>query len=374
MKLEGVYSVLPTAFTAAGDVDEESLKRVVDLFIDAGVNGVTALGVTGEVARLDDRERQRVLEVVTSHVNGRIGVVAGTTAEGTATCIEYSQQARAAGATAVMVSPPRMPKLNSETVVRHYHALAEAVDIEIVVQDYPPISGYAMEPWLLARIAKELPRARTIKLEDPPTPFKTSRILAEIGKVAGDDSIDVRIFGGLGGVFLLEELLAGATGAMTGFAFPEILVKIVSLYRAGRVDEAAEVFYRAVPLMRFEFQEGIGMAIRKEVLHRRGAARQPGDAGAGGRARQDDAGSAGPRARLGRGQRQRGRSPLTPAGPRREQPRAAVRSLVTIADSGWHGFRIEGKGRDGCGREPRPRFRCRTGARCGGRIRVDRVA
>ncbi len=276
MKLEGVYSVLPTAFTAAGDVDEESLKRVVDLFINAGVNGVTALGVTGEVARLDDRERQRVLEVVTSHVNGRIGVVAGTTAEGTATCIKYSQQAKAAGATAVMVSPPRMPKLNSETVVRHYHALAEAVDIEIVVQDYPPISGYAMEPWLLARIAKELPPARTIKLEDPPTPFKTSRILAEIGKVAaGGESIDVRIFGGLGGVFLLEELLAGATGAMTGFAFPEILVKIVTLYRAGRVDEAAEVFYRAVPLMRFEFQEGIGMAIRKEVLHRRGALASP---------------------------------------------------------------------------------------------------
>ena len=81
----------------------------------------------------------------------------------------------------------------------------------------------------------------------------------------------MRIFGGLGGVFLLEELLAGATGAMTGFAFPEILVRIVSLFRAGRVDEAADMFYRAVPLMRFEFQEGIGMAIRKEVLHRRGA-------------------------------------------------------------------------------------------------------
>jgi 4-hydroxy-tetrahydrodipicolinate synthase len=122
-----------------------------------------------------------------------------------------------------------------------------------------------MEPSLLAEIAREIPRARTIKLEDPPTPFKTSRILAACGE------IPVRIFGGLGGVFLLEELLAGATGAMTGFAFPEILVKVVALFRAGRVDEAAADFYRAVPLMRFEFQEGIGMAIRKEVLHRRGA-------------------------------------------------------------------------------------------------------
>ena len=269
MKLEGVYSVLPTPFTAAGDVDEASLRKTIDLFIGAGVNGVTALGVTGEVARLDDSERRRVLEVVTSHVNGRIGVVAGTTAEGTRTCVGYSRHAKEAGATAVMVSPPRMPKLNSEAVVRHYHALSEAVDIEIVVQDYPPISGYAMEPALLARIARELPRARTIKLEDPPTPFKTARILEQA------QGIEVRIFGGLGGVFLLEELMAGATGAMTGFAFPEILVQIVSLYRAGRIDDAADAFYRAVPLMRFEFQEGIGMAIRKEVLHRRGALASP---------------------------------------------------------------------------------------------------
>lgn len=265
MQLEGVYSVLPTPFQASGDLDEPSLRRVVDLFVAAGVNGLTALGVTGEVARLDDGERRRVLEIVVDQAAGRVGIVAGTTAEGTRTCIAHSRHALACGATAVMVSPPRLPKLNSETVVRHYAALADAVDIEIVVQDYPPISGFTMEPALLARIAREIPRARTIKLEDPPTPFKTARIL----EAAGD--IPVRIFGGLGGVFLLEELMAGATGAMTGFAFPELLVRIVALFRAGRLDEAADFFYRAVPLMRFEFQEGIGMAVRKEVLHRRGA-------------------------------------------------------------------------------------------------------
>jgi len=269
LQLEGVYSVLPTPFQSNGDLDEPSLRRVIDLFIGAGVNGVTALGVTGEVARLEDSERRRVLEVVVDHVKGRVGVVAGTTAEGTRTCIAYSRHARETGATAVMVSPPRMPKLNSEAVVRHYKSLAEAVDIEIVVQDYPPISGFTMEPSLLARIAREVPRARTIKLEDPPTPFKTSRII----EAAADTP--VRIFGGLGGVFLLEELLAGASGAMTGFAFPEILVQIVSLFRQGRVEEAADTFYRTVPLMRFEFQEGIGMAIRKEVLHRRGALASP---------------------------------------------------------------------------------------------------
>lgn len=265
MKLEGVYSVLPTPFTAAGDLDLDSLRRVVDLFIGAGVSGLTALGVTSEVARMNDAERVQVLETVVRQVNGRVRVVAGATADGLRTCVEYTKFAKDTGADAVMISPPRMPKLNSDAVVRHFAGVAAAVEIPIVVQDYPPVSGYAMEPWLLVRIAKEIPAARTIKLEDPPTPFKTSRIRE------ASPGMDIGIFGGLGGVFLLEELMAGATGAMTGFAFPEILVKIVKLFHAGDVEGAAKAFYPFVPLMRFEFQEGIGMAIRKEVLKRRGA-------------------------------------------------------------------------------------------------------
>ncbi len=264
MKLEGVYSVLPTPFHDDGSLDHDSMRRVIDLFIDGGVSGLTALGVTGEVARLSDSERDAVLKNVIEHARGRVHVVAGTTAEGLHTCIEYTRRAKDAGASAVMISPPRMAKLNSEAVVRHFAAVAGAVDIEIVVQDFPPVSGFTMEPSLLARISREVPRARTIKLEDPPTPFKTSRILE------ATEDMEIRIFGGLGGVFLLEELAAGATGAMTGFAFPEILVEIVKSYRAGNVDHAADVFYRNVPLMRFEFQEGIGQAIRKEVLRRRG--------------------------------------------------------------------------------------------------------
>jgi 4-hydroxy-tetrahydrodipicolinate synthase len=265
MSFAGVFSVLPTPFTTVGDFDPDSLKRVIDLFIADGVNGFTALGVTSEVARLTDSERDRVLDTVLTHVNGRVPVVAGTTADGLRTCIEFTRRACGAGAAAVMISPPRMPKINSDAVAKHFADVSAAVDVPIIVQDYPPISGYAMEPALLARIARDVPAAQTVKLEDPPTPFKTSRILAQ---TAG---MDVAIFGGLGGVFLLEELMAGAAGAMTGFAFPAILVAIVNSYRAGRVEEAADVFYRKVPLMRFEFQEGIGMAIRKEVLRRRGA-------------------------------------------------------------------------------------------------------
>ena len=264
MVFDGVFSVLPTPFQSNGDVDVESLRRVVDLIVGAGVNGVTALGVTGEVARLNERERHLVVDTVVRQVNGRAKVIVGASADGVRTCIEYTREAKTLGASAVMVSPPRMLKLNTESVVNHYKSLADAVDLPIVVQDYPPISGFAMEAGLLARIAREVPSARTIKLEDPPTPFKTARILAAAGETK------VAILGGLGGVFLLEELMAGAAGVMTGFAYPEVLVKVVSLYRAGQIDEAADVFYRFVPLMRFEFQEGIGMAVRKEVYRRRG--------------------------------------------------------------------------------------------------------
>ena len=265
MNFQGVFSVLPTAFITNGEIDFVSLRKVVDLYIRAGVNGLTALGVTSEVARLTEKERFEVLDAVMDRVKGRVPVVVGSTADGLRACIEYSRHAQKAGASAVMVSPPRMPKVNPAVVLRHYAELAAAIELPIVVQDYPPVSGYALEPTLLARIARDVPAARTIKLEDPPTPLKTTRILDQT------QQIPVQVLGGLGGVFLLEELMAGAAGAMTGFACPEILVKVVKLFRAGQVDEAADVFYRAVPLMRFEFQEGIGMGIRKEILRRRGA-------------------------------------------------------------------------------------------------------
>jgi 4-hydroxy-tetrahydrodipicolinate synthase len=263
--LKGVYSVLPTPFAASGEIDVPSLKRVIDLYIRAGVDGLTASGVTSETARLSDAERLFMLETVVAHVNHRVPIVIGASTEGLRTCIELSKKAKVLGAAAVMISPPRMPKLNSEAVVRHFRSVADAVDIPIIIQDYPPVSGFTMEASLLVRIARELPSARTIKLEDAPTPYKTARVIEHA------DGLAVGIFGGLGGTYLLEELMAGATGAMTGFAVPEVLVNVVRLFHAGEREKAADVFYRNVALMRFEFQEGIGMAIRKEILRRRGA-------------------------------------------------------------------------------------------------------
>lgn len=268
-ELRGVISVLPTPFHNDGSVDHASLRRVIDLYIGAGVNGLTALGVTSEVARLTDVERFDVLGTVMEAADGRVPVVVGTTADGLRACIDYTRAAAEAGAAAVMVNPPRLVKLNSAAILHHFSGLAEAVDIPIVIQDYPPIAGYTLEASLLARIAREVPSARTIKLEDPPTPQKIAALRKEEGMAA------VSILGGLGGSYLLEELLAGADGAMTGFAFPEMLIEVVNLYTRGAEREAAAAFYRYSPLMRFEFQPGIGMGIRKELLRRRGVIEHP---------------------------------------------------------------------------------------------------
>src|SRR5258706_12343725 len=100
--LGGVFSVLPTPFSPSGDIDNPSLKRVVDLFLADEVDGFTALGVTSEVARLTDTERDTVLDTIVAHVSGRVPVVAGTTAEGLRTCIDYTRRPKAAGAWAGM--------------------------------------------------------------------------------------------------------------------------------------------------------------------------------------------------------------------------------------------------------------------------------
>ena len=202
-------------------------------------------------------------------MNGRVPVIVGATGPGLAVSVERCREAERAGAAGVMVSPPRAPRCNSEAVFRHFAAIAEAIDIPIVIQDFPPISGFHMEAGLLVRICREIPSARTIKLEDAPTPYKAARIREQA------EDVEIRIFGGLGGAYLIEELISGADGAMTGFAYPKLLVEVLSRWDAGDQDGAAEVFYRYAPVMRFEFQEGIGMAIRKEMLRRRGAIAHP---------------------------------------------------------------------------------------------------
>ena len=263
----GMHWMLATPFDADEQVDTASIPRLLGKAREAGCRGVVALGVTGEAARLTDKERTLVARTVLDASDG-LPVTLGTTAPGTQVAIERSREAQELGAAAVMVSAPSMQKPNLDALLGHYQRIADAVDLPIVVQDYPQTSGVSMPPAFVARLAETVPSARYLKLEDPPTPTKISAIRDLIGDRMG-------IFGGLGGVFLLDELARGSIGAMTGFAYPEILVEVCRQMAEGDRRKAEEVFYRHLPLIQFEGQEGIGLSIRKAALHHRGLISTP---------------------------------------------------------------------------------------------------
>ncbi len=266
-KFSGVHWMLATPFHEDESIDTASIGNLVDKAVSSGCQGMVCLGVTGEAARLTDHERHQVANTVIQQSHG-LPVTVGTTAGSTAAAIDRSKEAQELGAAAVMVSPPPIGKPNPDAVFNHYSMLAYSIDIPIVVQDYPSTSGVHMSPEFIARLSGGIPAVEYLKLEDPPTPPKISAIR----KLVGDD---MPIFGGLGGVFLLEELVRGSAGAMTGFAYPEVLVDICHQVAEGDRVKAEELFTRCLPLMLFEFQEGIGVGIRKYALHSRGFIENP---------------------------------------------------------------------------------------------------
>lgn len=262
-KISGIFNILATPFDVQGQVDTASLRRLVDFQLDKGAYGLTILGVLGEAAKLSVNERRLVLDTVVETVGGRVPVVVGTSHQKLDTCIQLSQAAFAAGAAGVMIAPPPMPDATDDDIIALYSRIADAVDGAIVVQDYPPVNGVIMSADMLAHLAEQIPAARYLKLEDPPLMEKISAIR--------DRTDRFEIFGGLGGMFLLEELRRGASGTMTGFAFTEILVAVYQAFQAGRHAEAERIFDHYLPLIRYENQPVINLTIRKELLYRRGA-------------------------------------------------------------------------------------------------------
>ncbi|HCE76919.1 MAG TPA: dihydrodipicolinate synthase family protein, partial [Dehalococcoidia bacterium] len=208
----GMHWMLATPFHQNEEVDYDSIPNLVQQAISSECTGVVGLGVMGEAARLTDRERTKIAETIIKS-SGNLPVTLGTTANGTKAMIERSKEAEQIGAAAVMVSAPSMPKSNLDALFGYYHQLAEQLTIPIVLQDYPQTSGVEMSVDFIVRVANEIPNVKYLKLEDPPTPTKISAIRNKIHDRMG-------IFGGLGGVFLLDELRRGSIGAMTGFAYP----------------------------------------------------------------------------------------------------------------------------------------------------------
>jgi 4-hydroxy-tetrahydrodipicolinate synthase len=256
----GVHPILPTPFLADGSLDLASVARLIDHQIAAGVDGVAILGFMGEAHKLTGSERRVLIDATVARAAGRIVVWVGVRAFGTAGTIEQVEEARAHGADAVFVAPiaPGTPAV----LDRHYREVAAATSLPVAIHDYPSEFGIVIPADLIARLASD-GVTPYLKAEDPPVLVKQRRVLAGARGRIG-------IFGGLGGQWVLEELDNGAAGVMTGLAFPEVLVDIVRRHRAGDREGAAAVFDRVLPLIRYEFQPGIGVALRKHVLVRRG--------------------------------------------------------------------------------------------------------
>ena len=263
MPLHGVCTIALTPFTAEGDLDEESIGSLSDFYVDSGVHGVTILGIMGEAHKLSDAERQTVTERYVSAVDGRVPVVVGCSAMATRVVVDRARAAQEAGAAAVMVAPPNNQR-NLDLVFEHYRRVAEAVSVPVVVQDEPVNTGVVMPAPFIARLVDEIEGCRYVKLEEAPTTIKISALLQSAKAGAG-------VFGGLGGMYLYEELARGATGIMTGFAYPHVLVETYRLFVEGEKSEAQEYFFHYLPLIRFEAQLGVGgVGIRKEILKLRG--------------------------------------------------------------------------------------------------------
>jgi 4-hydroxy-tetrahydrodipicolinate synthase len=256
----GVWGVVATPFGGSTlEVDEGSLVRLVTHYERIGVTGLTVLGVFGEAAQLSSTERREVLEAVVDTV--QLPLVVGATSLGTAPVIEETLLAREAvgdrlAAVMVQVNSPR-----PDVLAAHLRAVHAASGAPIVVQDYPAISGVSIPADALAAALTDLPFVAAVKAEAPPTPPAIATLTRRLS---------CPVFGGLGGIGLLDELAAGSAGAMTGFSYPEGLQACVAAWRSGGYEAAREAFLPYLPLVNFEQQVRIALAIRKEALRRRG--------------------------------------------------------------------------------------------------------
>ncbi|HUO23795.1 MAG TPA: dihydrodipicolinate synthase family protein [Caulobacteraceae bacterium] len=260
-RFRGVFPVAPTTFDEAGALDLESQKRCIDFMIDAGSNGVCILANFSEQFLLCDEERDQLTACILEHVAGRVPVIVTTTHPATAVCVERSRRAQAMGAAMVMVMPPyhgATIRVSEAKIYEFYAALSDAIDIPIMIQD-APVSGVMLSAPFLARMARELEQVAYFKIETAGTASKL-RELIRLGGGAIEGPWD-----GEEGITLLADLDAGATGAMTGGAYPDGMRLIVDAYVDGRRDEAAAYYQRWLPLINYENRQA-GLLAAKALM------------------------------------------------------------------------------------------------------------
>jgi 4-hydroxy-tetrahydrodipicolinate synthase len=269
----GVFIVAATPFADNGALDLDSLSRLIAFYLDAGVHGITILGMMGEAHKLTYEESCLIIEHTLQRAAGALPVVVGVSNPGLANVALLTSVAMSAGAAGVMIAPPA-GLATDEQIEGYLHQLCAALGdgVPVVLQDYPQASGVQLSVSLLNRVSHDLPQIKVLKLEDCPGLGKISRIRASAER---DDRRRISILTGNGALYFPLELARGADGAMTGFAFPEVLVRVYERFAAGQTEEAFDLFDAYLPLVRYEQQPGIGLAIRKEILHRRGVLASP---------------------------------------------------------------------------------------------------
>jgi 4-hydroxy-tetrahydrodipicolinate synthase len=265
----GTYIIAATPFAEDGAIDWASVDSLIEFYIGHGVDGITILGMMGEAQKLSEDEAIELIRHVLRRTGERVPVVVGISNAGTDNLVKLGKTAMEAGAAGVMVAPS--PGLKTEMQIIDYFgqvigALGQSTPV--VYQDYPQSTGVNISIDCLYRLVDAHPSLVMLKHEDCPGLRKLSQLRAR-ARTGSHRRISVLV--GNGGLYLPQELRRGADGAMTGFAFPEVLVGVCRLFAAGRPDAAEDLFDAYLPLVRHEAQPGIGLAIRKEVLRRRGA-------------------------------------------------------------------------------------------------------
>ncbi len=263
---EGVFAIAPTPFLPDGAIDEPSIDRMTDFYQAAGCDGITVLGIMGEAPKLDAAEAV----AVAARVIGRatIPVIVGVSAPGFAAMRALSRAVLDAGAAGVMVAPPSALRTDDQIVTYYAEAIEAIGDAPFVIQDYPLTVGVVMTPGVIRRIVDANPSVVMLKHEDWPGLEKISTLRSY---QARNTMRPISILCGNGGLFLDFETERGADGAMTGYAFPDMLVDVVRHAGRGDRDAAHDLFDAHLPLLRYEQQPGIGLAARKYVLRKRGA-------------------------------------------------------------------------------------------------------
>jgi 4-hydroxy-tetrahydrodipicolinate synthase len=276
----GVYLITVTPFKENGALDLESTDSMVDFYLDCGVTGLTILGIMGEATKLTAEESKTFVARVLKRVNGRVPVVVGASAPGFAPMKELTTSVMDMGAAGVMVAPPSTLRTDDQ-IIAYFDMVNETLgsDVPWCLQDHPVSTGVQMSTPVILKILKNSPNCVMLKHEDSPGLNKLSGIIASIAK---KDIERVSILtGNGGGLFLTEEMIRGADGAMTGFAYPEMMVRVCELFAKGDVEKACDVYDAYLPLAKYEQQTNIGLAVRKHILAERGviasaAVRKPG--------------------------------------------------------------------------------------------------